>query len=324
MKIFITGGTGFIGSHLAEALLHRNPSDDIRCLVRSRLKWLDGKPVTPIKGDLNDIEALHEGMRDADLVFHLAAMVKAPREETLHHANVEGTENLVRVAQKAGVRNIVMLSSLAAAGPSFSRPLTEDDPMMPISMYGRSKKLMEEMVHRTASSSDCITLLRPPAVYGPREEQILSFFQIASRGICPIVGGNGESRISMVHVADVVQALLLAAGRQKPGVHTYFVSGEDVHSWNEIKEATAAALNRRLFTLSLPPGLVHLAGRVMESAGGLFGAYPDLNKDKAQEMTHQWTCSIEKISRDLGYSPRYSLREGISDTIQWYKKHNWI
>lgn len=324
MKVFVTGGTGFIGSHLVEALQWRKGSDEVRCLVRNQLKWLEGRPVVPVKGDLNDIEALRRGMEGVDVVFHLAALVKAPRQSTLNYVNVEGSENVLRAAQKAGVKKVVMLSSLAAAGPSFSRPLNEDDPLMPISMYGISKKLMEEMVHRTATASDSITLLRPPAVYGPREEQILSFFQIASRGLCPIVGGNGASRISMVHVSDVVQGLLLASGQQEPGVRTYFVSSEQVYSWNEIKAATAVALNRRLLTLPLPPGLIHLAGGAIEKAGALFGAYPDLNADKAREMTHQWTCSVEKISRDLGYRQNYSLQEGITDTIRWYKKHNWI
>ena len=322
MKIFVTGGTGFIGSHLVEALLEQG--HEVRTLVRSELKWLEGRPVVPIKGDLDDIEALREGMRGADLVYHLAALVKARKQETLNYVNVEGSENLLRTAQKAGVPKLVMLSSLAAAGPSFSRPLTEEDPLMPISMYGVSKKLMEEMVHRTATSSDSITLLRPPAVYGPREEQILSFFQIAGRGICPIVGGNGDTRISMVHVDDVVQGLLRASGQQAKGVHTYFISSEDVYTWNQIKTATGEALQRRLFTLPLPPKLVHLAGSAIERAGGLFGAYPDLNRDKAREMTHQWTCSIEKIKRELDYRQTRSLQDGIRHTIQWYQKHNWL
>lgn len=324
MKIFVTGGTGFIGSHLAEALLRQDASAEVRCLVRGELKWLEGKPVTPVKGDLNDIEALRSGMEGADVVFHLAALVKAPRQEVLNHVNVEGSENLLRAAHKARVPKVVMLSSLAAAGPSSSRPLTEEDPLRPISMYGISKKLMEEMVHRTATEGDSITLLRPPAVFGPREEQILSFFQMASRGICPIVGGNGQTRISMVHVDDVVQGLLLAAGQLKKGVHTYFVSSEQVYTWNEIKAATAEALQRRLLTLPLPPKLVHLAGGVIETAGGIFGAYPDLNRDKAREMTQQWTCSVNKIKKELGFWQTRSLQNGISHTIRWYKKHNWI
>ncbi len=323
MKVFITGATGFIGSHLADALLE-DPKNEVRCLVRSDLKWLREKGVIPVKGDLHDLPALQKGLEGADVVFHLAAHVKAPKPEIFYRTNVEATENIIRMAQKAGVPKMVVLSSLAAAGPSFQHPVSESDPMLPVSMYGQSKKEMEEMIHRVAAPGDSITILRPPAVYGPREENILSFFKIASRGICPIVGSGATNRISMVHVADVVQGLLLAWDQTEPGVHTYFVSGPEVYTWNEIKDATARALNKRLITLPLPPKVVSLVGAFSETAGSLVGTYPIMNRDKAREMTLQWTCSIDKINRELGFKPEYDIREGLAHTITWYRRHRWL
>ena len=323
MKVFITGATGFIGSHLADALLE-DPQNEVRCLVRSDLKWLREKDVVPVKGDLHDLPALKKGLEGADVVFHLAALVKAPKPDIFYRTNVEATENIIRMAQKAGVPKMVVLSSLAAAGPSFQHPVTEADPMLPVSMYGQSKKQMEEMIHRVAGPNDSITILRPPAVYGPREENILSFFKIANRGICPIVGSGATNRISMVHVADVVQGLLLAWDQTEAGVHTYFVSGPEVYTWNEIKDATAHALGKRLITLPLPPKVVSLVGAFTETAGSLIGSYPIMNRDKAREMTLQWTCSIQKIQRELGYKPVYGIGEGLTDTISWYRRHRWL
>lgn len=322
MKVFVTGGTGFIGSHLVDALIN-NPDNEVRCLVRSELKWLDKKNITAVKGDLHDLPALKKGLGGADVLFHLAALVKAPRPDIFHRVNVEATENIIRTAQKAGVKKMVILSSLAAVGPSFERPVNENDPLMPVSMYGESKKEMEEMIERIAGPDDSITILRPPAVFGPREEQIYSFFKIASRGICPVVGGS-ETRISMVHVNDVVQGLLLASVENKKGVVKYFVSSEKVYTWKEIKDATGKALGKKLVTLPVPPGIVGYLGTIMETVGSFFGQYPIMNKDKAKEMTMEWTCSIDKIKEELGYQQIFSLEDGIADTINWYKKHNWL
>lgn len=323
MKAFITGGTGFIGSHLADALI-KNGAGDVRCLVRNDAKWLTGKNITPIKGDLLDIPAIMEGLKDVDVLFHLAALVKAPKQDILNRTNVEATEHLLRIAQRAGVKKIIVLSSLAATGPSFGRPVTEADPLMPVSMYGISKKLMEERIHSLATEHDSITILRPPAVFGPREEQILSFFKICAKGFCPIIGDGESTKISMIHVSDVIQALLLASNNTKKGVHTYFVSSEQLYTWNQIKNATQLALQGRLKALYINPGIVKGIGSFLETAGSLIGQYPVMNKDKALEMTHEWTCSVDAIKKDLNYTQSMSLQDGITDTINWYKKHNWI
>jgi dihydroflavonol-4-reductase len=323
MKVFVTGGTGFIGSHLVDALISRE-TEEIRCMVRSDEKWLTGKSVSKVKGDLHDLVALREGLKDIDVLFHLAALVKAPKKEILYRTNVEATENLIRMAQRVGVKKIVVLSSLAATGPSFNRPVNESDPLMPVSMYGESKKKMEEMIHSIAQPTDSITILRPPAVFGPREEQIHAFFKICAKGFCPIIGDGESNPISMVHVTDVIQGLLLASEQKDAGVKTYFVSSEEVYTWNRIKDATAVALNRKLYPIYVKSGIVKGLGTMMESLGSLIGQYPVMNKDKAMEMTHQWTCSVEAIQKDLGYKQSISLEDGILDTVQWYKKHNWL
>lgn len=324
MKAFVTGGTGFIGSHLVDHLLQSEDFEEVRCLVRTRDKWLEGKPFKRIKGDLFDLGALRTGAEGADVVFHLAGVVKAPTQREFDRANVEATENMVRVAQKCGVKKIVILSSLAAVGPSTEKPVDENTPMNPVSMYGRSKKKMEELVHRTAADDVSITILRPPAVYGPREDQIYTFFKMASMGICPIVGNGERPRISMVYVDDVVQGLELARRQLESGVHTYFVSGPRIHTWNEIRSVTSKVLGKKMLPIYVKPKWVKGIAKVVEKSASYFGIYPVLNREKANEMVLEWTCSIEKAVRELKYDPSYSLQKGISKTIHWYKLHHWL
>lgn len=324
MKAFITGGTGFIGSHLADALIASDRYTEVRCLVRTSEKWLSGKPFKKYTGDLHDLKVLREAVQGVDTIFHLAGVVKAPDRQTFERANVDATENLLRIARQEDVPHIVVLSSLAAVGPSNGQPVDEQTPMQPVSMYGHSKKEMEELVHRISDNDDSITILRPPAVYGPREDQIYSFFKMANKRVCPIIGNGERPRISMVYVADVVQACLKAARRRVPGVHTYFISGEPIHTWSEIRKTTEKVLGKKTAPIYIKPGIVKKIAGVIEKSASFFGVYPVINRDKANEMVLEWTCSIEKAKKELNYKPEYSLDEGIARTIHWYQKHHWL
>lgn len=326
MKAFVTGGTGFIGSHLVDTLLNTEDYTEVRCLVRNREKWLKGNDYTKVPGDLHDLSTLREGLKDVDVVFHAAGVVKAPSWQEFERANVDATEHLIRTAQKQGVKNIVVLSSLAAAGPSSAHggPASEQHAMKPVSMYGRSKKAMEEVIHKIAAQDSSITILRPSAVYGPREDQIYSFFKMADKRICPIIGDGKKPRISMVYVNDVVRSMLKAAQQESPGVHTYFISGDNLHTWNEIRETTMRVLGKKAIPIYIKPEWVKKLAGAIEKVSSLFGIYPVINREKANELILEWTCTIDKAKRELGYQPEYSLGEGISRTIHWYKMHHWL
>lgn len=324
MKAFVTGGTGFIGSHLVEALIASGDYEEVRCLVRNREKWLSGTHFKKISGDLNDLKALEKGLEGADILFHIAAIVKAPTKKEFTQANVDATENLVRLAQKKGVRNMVILSSLAAAGPSHGSPKTEDEPLEPKSMYGESKKEMEAKIHSAVEKEDSIKIIRPPAVYGPREDQIYSFFKACKYGVCPIIGDGNNPRVSMVYVTDLINGIMQAAQKTKTGIHTYFISGEGTHSWNEIRAVTNKVLGKKTLPIKINPKWVRKVAGVVENAASLFGVYPVINKEKANELILEWTCSNEKAEKELDYHPQTSLAEGISRTIHWYKLHNWL
>lgn len=323
MKAFITGATGFIGSHLVDRLI-KEGGYDLHCMVRNQEKWLEGKAYTKVKCDLNDIPQLRNAIKGSDLVIHLAGVVKARDNREFERANVEGTENILRISQKLGVPKIIILSSQAAAGPSFKEPIDETMPMMPVSRYGESKKRMEEMILRIADENGQVTILRPSSVYGPREEDIYTFFKIASKGICPIVGSGRGKQISMAHVSDIVQGIMLASEKELKGIRTYFLSSERGYDWHEIRDATAQALGRKLTTINVPVSLVRSIGTITEKSASFFGKYPVMNEDKAKEMVMSWVCSVEKAKTELGYRQNIDLFEGIRQTVQWYKMHNWL
>ena len=323
MKAFVTGGTGFIGSHLSDRLIESAKYGEVRCLVRNNEKWLNGKPYTRIHGDLSSIPTLRQAVEGVDTIFHLAGVVSAPTQGTFNRANVDATENLLRVAQQAGVSNIVILSSLAAAGPSNGSPKTEHDPMEPVSMYGRSKKIMEEMIRKTADNSMSVKILRPPAVYGPREDQIFTLFKMMKYGITPVIGTGYRPKLSLVYVADVVDGIIKASEHHKQGIEAYFISGQ-ITCWQEIKEIADTVLGKKSLSLKIPPAAVKKVAGFIETTATLFGSYPVVNRDKAREMILEWTCSSDKAEQKLGYYPNTSLEEGLSRTLRWYKKHKWL
>ena len=325
MKAFVTGGTGFVGSHLVEQLISSGDYSEVRCLVRSSDKWLSGKPFTKVKGDLTAIQEIGKALDDVDIVFHNAAVLMAKSQKEFTRSNVDATENLIRLAQKKGVKNFVILSSLAGAGPSSGTPKKEAEPMKPVSMYGESKKSMEEMIRKVSRSSDSIKVIRPPAVYGPRETDIYTFFKTFSKGLCPIVGDGNHPLVSMVYVSDLVDGIMLASKKTDTGIHTYYLGGpRDSYSWNEISEITSIVLNKKPLKVKLKPDWVKKIAAVIEGGASLFGKYPVVNKEKANEMVLEWVCSSDKARKELGYEPKISIQEGVSRTIRWYKKHNWL
>lgn len=321
-SVFVTGGTGFVGSHLVEQLLAAGCTD-VRCLVRTDDKWLKGLPVTRIEGTLSDPDVLRQGLKDVDYVFHVAALTRSVRWDDFLYANVRGTENLLlAAAAETGIKRIVLVSSLAAVGISSQVIANEETALRPVSMYGRSKAEMETMAARYDLP---ITVVRPPAVYGPRETDIFTFFKTVSSGLCPVVGSPANPAISLVHVDDLVIGIMQSARSSEAAKRTFFLGGREQYAWGQIRDAASRALDRRVLTLPIPRAIVPLVGSVSEGVGKLFGFYPPLNREKANEIVNATLmCDSSLAQQTFGYAPAKELVTGVDETIRWYRDQNWI
>jgi dihydroflavonol-4-reductase len=322
MRAFVTGGTGFVGSHLVEELLERGA--EVRALVRSSPRWLANLPVEVVSPDLGDPAALREALRDTDTLFHVGALTRAPAEAALLEANVEDARRVLDAAAGAGVARVLVTSSQAAAGPSNGAPLDEFAPMRPLSAYGRSKAAMERMV-RDHVLGDRTVIVRPPSVYGPREVDIHTIIRTAAhQRIFPVVGDARAPSLSLVYVSDLVRGMADAVSSEAAAGGTFFLTGPRDYSWDEVRKAVAAALGHAVLRVPVPRALVAPAGALAEGFGRLFGRYPPLNRDKAREARAEWRASSDHARETFGYDPLVELDEGMRQTVDWYREHGWI
>lgn len=331
MKALLTGATGFVGSALCEELNRRGC--EVRALVRgtSSMANLQTATFTPVRGDLSSAEKLREAVHGVDVIFHVAGVVAALNREGFFAANEQGTRNLLEAAARynPGLKRFVYVSSLAAAGPSRpDRPGVESDECRPVSLYGESK-LAGERAALSYAEKFPVSVVRPPAVYGPRDKGVFTFFQAIAGGVLPLIGWKqpDSRRYSFVHVDDLVRGIALA-GLAAPAGSTgevYYLTGDGEFSWEEAMRLMATGLERRTRTVCLPLTVMRGAAAASTAYGWAFRKVLPFSLDKMKEIAAPaWTCSSDKAKRELGFEPYWKLGPGLAQTARWYKENGWL
>jgi nucleoside-diphosphate-sugar epimerase len=322
VNVAVTGGTGFVGGHLVEALVGRG--DRISALVRASADTagLQRSGVRLVAGHLGDGSGLATLLEGAELVYHVAGAVSASTEGEFYRVNVEGTTRMIRAAQTAGVRRFLHVSSLAVTGPTVpGHPLDESAPPRPVTPYGKSKQAAEDVVKTSGLD---FTIVRPPAVYGPRDRQFLRLFRLVRRGWAPLLDG-GPQELSLVHGADLAQGLIAAAVSPHTVGGTYHAASPEIVTQRALVEGIARALGRPVRVVRVPPVALRAILRARGAWARLRGRATLLSPERAAELTAAaWTCRSDALERDGGWRARTGLADGLEDTARWYKQAGWL
>jgi len=322
MRALVTGATGFVGSHLVEAL--QIGSIEVTALARSASKAADlaQRGIRVVRGDLHDIAGLERAVGDQDVVYHVAGVVAARDEAEFLRSNRDGTRNVLTAAERQGKPRFVLVSSLAAAGPApRGAPLSETEPPRPVTAYGRSKLAAEQIVR---SSSLPWSIVRPPIVYGPRDREVLKVFRLARLGLAPVFG-DGSQELSAVHAADLAQALLAVTKVQTTIGGTYNACHPQVFTSADLGQAVGAAMGRSVIHLRVPQAVGRALLAVTETSARLTRQVTILTTDKANEFFQPaWTGDPSALTRDSGWRAQYDLSSGLADTYRWYRKAGWL
>jgi nucleoside-diphosphate-sugar epimerase len=326
MKALVTGSTGFVGSHLVERLLQRNYK--VRCLVRpeTKLEYINDFPVELINGSYTDIASLKSAVAGVDYVCHVGGVTKSKTKEGYFEGNHKSTANLLRavIEAKSDLKRFVLISSQTATGPGEGEnPVDEETPCHPITTYGKSK-LEAEKECLAVKDKIPITIVRPPAVYGPRDKDIFEFFNSANKHLVAMSGFNRKT-VSLVHVLDLVDGIILAAESPKAVGKTYFIANEEIYDWDIVAKITTNVLDKWTIRVHIPHFLIYTIAAVSETIAGIQGKAALINIEKARDMVQgNWTCSVEKAKRELGYESKLTIEAGIENTIKWYKANGWL
>jgi nucleoside-diphosphate-sugar epimerase len=322
-KVFITGATGCIGSALTEKL--SRDGAQVIALVRhperaAHLSHLPGVEMIP--ADLFARDAIIQAMRDCDAVFHLAARVHASEREAnespeeFTRINVEGTRSILEAAIENQIASFVFFSTVAVY-PESDDELDEETPPAPLTPYGQSKLAAEQLIlTRAAEVGMHAVVLRPTVVYGPRDRGNVSrLIEAIRRGRFFIIG-DGANRKSMVAVENVVDAALLAAGREKSRGQIYNICDSRVYTLSEIAATIAAALGRSPQFIHVPFSVALMMGKVADVISRVSGLTLPLSADRVRKLAGNTRYSARKIERELGFRPGVELKQGLAHLLR--------
>ncbi len=325
--VLVTGANGFVGSHLVEALLQAGYR--VRCMVRrtSDLSYIRALPVEWAYADVGQGDGLLEACQGIQAVCHCAALTRAPNAETFFRVNTRGSDDVARAALEASpdLRRFVFLSSQAAAGPSPAAGdhVDESRPPQPITWYGESKLAAEQALRALPGLP--LTILRAAPVFGPRDRDFWTYFDLVHRHL-NLQLGSEDRALSLIYVRDLVSLILraLEADEAEAEGQTYFGCAWSL-THADFSRAIAAALGSRTLQVRLPLAVLAPMAAWSRVQIRLTGRPPLLNDQRVRDLrAPYWLCSGEKAARELGFSPQWDLATAMQETADWYREQGWL
>ncbi|MHB9154287.1 MAG: NAD-dependent epimerase/dehydratase family protein [Endomicrobiales bacterium] len=324
MKVLLTGANGFVGSHIAEALIENG--HQLVCMVRrtSDLRWLKEVRAEYRYCDVTDPALLPGAVKEADVIVHSAGVLRAQQPQAYYAVNQEATRSLAEavLTHNPSLKKFIYLSSQAAMGPSSGlHPKSAEEPENPVSDYGKSK-LAGEKALKILEGKIPYTILRPASVYGPRDKDIFIFFRLVSLGLRP--RPLKDRYFQLLFVKDLARAVLAVMRSDAANGKTYVLAEEKPYSWSEVGAAIARAVGKKTLPLPLPDLAFHLTSLAAETAGALSRRPAVLNRQKVKEMLQPyWLADPGPARKDLSLDFT-KLDFGAKITYQWYKANKWF
>jgi nucleoside-diphosphate-sugar epimerase len=320
-KVLVTGASGFVGSHICDAL--HDAGYEVHALVRetSSLDWLDNDWVKIHVADLDHREALTEILKGKFAVVHAAAALHGAPERVLQRVNVDYTRLLAELAAKARVKKFIFISSNAAAGPGKSlHPKQEAVDDSPVSPYGKSKKRAEKALEAFHRKINVINL-RFVQIYGPRDKHFMRMFKLLQFPIVPLMGKH-PIYVPLVHVRDCAQAAVKTIESRVASGSTYYITDGMPYTFESMYDMMADALGRKLRFFRVP---IWLASIIM----GLITLGRSENIAFTPEVVRKFKKRYRmiipsKARQELGWSPEVMAWDGFSETVEWYRSQGWL
>ncbi|WP_255563474.1 NAD-dependent epimerase/dehydratase family protein [Mucilaginibacter rivuli] len=326
-RVLITGASGFVGFHLVNEALKNNLEVYAAVRKSSDIRHLRELGIQFTYLNFNNLESLVKELEDKQYsyIVHAAGATAAKTQADYNHVNADYTYNLALAATKANIKlkKFVFLSSLAALGPlqDTGSIIHDDTTPNPVTAYGKSKLLAEEQLNQLPSLP--LIILRPTAVYGPRDKDIFIILKKFSQGLEPYIG-NIPQKLSFVYVKDLAKVTvssLFSAIANK----TYNISDGRAYDRYALANYSKQILNKKTLKIHLPLSIVRALAGFLEKVYANSKFTPALNIEKLNELTApNWVCDIEHARQDLGYQPGHDLLTGLTESFQWYRANHWI
>jgi nucleoside-diphosphate-sugar epimerase len=325
--VLITGATGFVGYHLIKSALDNNLEVYANVRQKAAADHLKDFEINYVDLDFESIYLLKENIEEKkyDYIVHAAAVTKAKDLGDYNKVNAIYTRNLAIAASKSAhaIKKFIFISSLAALGPlnRKNEKLTDKGASTPVTNYGISKALAETYLAQVQKLP--LIIFRPTAVYGPREKDIFILIKTIKAGL-ELYIGKQEQELSFVYATDLANIIIKALASNVVG-KSYNISDGEVYSRSSLAANVRKALGKKTVTVNLPVPIIKGLAWSMERFYGLFNKIPALNVDKIKELTAlNWGCDIKNIQNDFGFVPQFGLEQGLNETINWYRKNNWL